>query len=178
MKKIIVCCCAFIVTGVVQAQKTAAGSKPKKVVKTVAKPAETKTFSNGITMTIKGFKVVKAGLFYEDETPVAEDNTIELNQKIMMYALLDSGYKVVNGKVFPGGSEHIVLSNGFEVLKTGDLFEAYDTAGVDPEDGKHILLKAKMTQLDDKRNSVNVSFKIWDKKSRSVITGSYKLFIK
>lgn len=170
------------------AQKTAKpAAKPmaKPVAKTVNKPAAaasntatvTRSFPNGITMNIKGFKVSEAGLYFEDGSKVPEDNTVELNQKVMLYAVLDSGYKVVAGKVFPGSSERIVLSNGFEVLKTDDLFADY-SAGVKAEDGKYITLKAMMTQIDDKSMEINVSFKIWDKKGPSNITGSYKLHIK
>ncbi|MFN8253709.1 MAG: hypothetical protein U0V75_17690 [Ferruginibacter sp.] len=174
--------CSLALTVQVSAQKTA---KPaaKPVAKAVNKPAattaaaSTKTFPNGITMNIKGFKVSEAALYYEDGSKVAEDNTIELNQKVIMYAVIDGGYKVVGGKVFPGSSERIVLSNGYEVLKTGDLFADYNT-GVKAEDGKYISLKAMMTQIDDKSMEITVSFKIWDKKSTSNITGSYKLHIK
>ena len=161
-----------------------AGKKPvaKPVVKkAVVKPAVVETvtqdFPNGITMNIKGFKVAEAGLYFEDGNKVPEGNTIELNQKVIMYAVLDSGYKVVGGKVFPGSSERIVLSNGYEVLNTADLFAGY-TAGVSKEDGKYISLKAMMTQIDDKSMTITVSFKIWDKKGPSNITGSYKLHIK
>lgn len=173
------------VTGLAQkTAKPATKSAAKPVAKAVNKPVAaasattvTRSFPNGITMNIKGFKVSEAGLYFEDGTKVPEDNTVELNQKVMLYAVLDSGYKVVGGKVFPGSSERIVLSNGYEVLKTDDLFEAY-SEGVKAEDGKYITLKAMMTQIDDKSMEITVSFKIWDKKGPGNITGSYKLHIK
>lgn len=182
MKTLMLFCCALLTVTGAAAQKT---KKPaaKPVAKAVAKPvsktvaAVTKTFPNGISMTIKGFKVSEAALYFEDGTAVPENNTIELNQKVIMYAVLDSGYKVIGGKVFPGGSERIVLSNGYEVLNTEDLFGAY-ADGVTPEAGKYISLKAMMTELNDKSNTVQVSFKIWDKKGSSLITGSYQLRIK
>jgi hypothetical protein len=157
-------------------------SAAKPVVKAVNKPVIpaaviTANYSNGIGMNIKGFKVAEAGLYFEDGTKVPEGNMIDLNQKVIMYAVIDSGYKVIGGKVFPGSSERIVLSNGYEVLKTDDLFAAYNE-GVKAADGKYISLKAMMTQIDNKDLEITVSFKIWDKKGNSNITGSYKLHIK
>lgn len=179
MKLFALSCCSLLLALQVAAQKTA-----KPPAKAVNKPAaaapataSTQTFPNGITMNIKGFKVAEAGLYFEDGSKVPEDNTIELNQKVIMYAVIDGGYKVIGGKVFPGSSERIVLSNGYEVLKTGDLFADYKT-GVKAADGKYISLKAMMTQIDDKAMEITVSFKIWDKKGSSNITGSYKLHIK
>lgn len=173
---------AVCIAAISFAQKT---GKPaaKPVVKTVKKPVAgnaivTKNFANGITMNIKGFTVSEASLYFEDGTPVPEDNTIELNQKVTMYAVIDSGYKVINGNVFPGGSERIVLSNGYEVLKADDLFDAYTAKGVNAGDGKYVSLKAVITQIDDRQMEITVSFKIWDKKGPSNITGSYKLHIK
>ena len=183
MKTFFISCCTLLcVTGAVAQKTTKPAAKP--VVKAVAKPinnsntaAVTKTFANGITMKIKGFNVAEAGLYFEDGSKVPDDNTIELNQKVILYTVLNSGYKVSGGKVFPGSSERIVLSNGYEVLKTGDLFEEYNS-GITPEDGKYISLKAMMTEIDDKSLDITVSFKIWDKKGSSIITGSYKLKIK
>ncbi len=182
MKQLFFCIGALTIMTAAIAQKTAKpAAKPKPVAKAVNKPVTAppakQNFTNGITMNIKGFKLSEAGLYFEDGSKVPEDNTIELNQKVIMYAVVESGYKVVDNKVFPGSSERIVLSNGYEVLNTDDLFASY-SEGVKPEDGKYISLKAMMTQIDDKSMTVTVHFKLWDKKGTSTITGSYKLHIK
>jgi hypothetical protein len=186
MTKLFLSMGALLIAGSISAQKTTTkpAAKAKPVIKAVNKPAAkpavasaASNFTNGITMNIKGFKISEAGLYFEDGTKVPEDNTIELNQKVIMYAVVESGYKTAGGKVFPGSSERIVLSNGYEVLNTGDLFEQYKD-GVKAEDGKYISLKAMMTQIDDKSMEITVSFKIWDKKGTSFISGSYKLHIK
>jgi hypothetical protein len=103
MKTLILSCCTLLfVTGVAAQKTTKPAAKP--VAKAVAKPvrktvaAVTSTFPNGISMTIKGFKVSEAALYFEDGSKVPEDNTIDLNQKVIMYAVLDSGYKVIGGK--------------------------------------------------------------------------------
>jgi len=168
-------------SGFAQTTKAKPAAKPvaKPVKKPVAaKPAVEKTFDNGIKLSMKGFVVSSAKLYFEDGSVVPDDNTVEIDQKVVMQVVLDTGYKVTGGKVFPGGSEKITLSDGYEVLTSGDMFTQYDATGVSPEDGKYISLKAVMKQLDDKSKAVNVSFKIWDKKSSSVITGSYQLHIK
>jgi hypothetical protein len=173
---IVLLCC---VTVFAQTAKPVAKAVAKPVKKPVAtKPAAEKTFSNGIKMVIKGFVVSDVKLYFEDGSVVPGDNTIELNQKVIMQVVIDSGYKVTGGKVFPGGSEEIKLSDGYEVLSSDDMFAQYDETGVSPEDGKYISLKAVMKELNDKSKAVIVSFKIWDKKGSSVITGSYKLHIK
>lgn len=182
MKYIFTLFISVCVTIISFAQKT---GKPvaKPVVKTYKKPVAgtatvTKNFANGITMNIKGFKVSDASLYFDDGNPVPEGNMVDLNQHVTMFVVIDSGYKIINGKVFPGGSERIVLSNGYEVLKADDLFTAYTAGGVDAKDGKYISLKAVITQIDDKQMEITVNFRIWDKKGPSNITGSYKLHIK
>lgn len=148
------------------------------VKKPVASLYSFKTFENGIKLKIKGFKVKEAYLLFDDDTKVPANNTVELNQRVSMLIILDNGFVAENGMKFPGASEKIVLSNGYKVLETGDLFTAYDSTGVKPEDANFIILKAVITQLENMKNHVIVSFKVWDKKGPDEITGSYKLFIK
>ena len=96
-----------------------------------------------------------------------------------MRIILTTGFKEIDGKVFPGGSEKIVLSTGDVILASNDLFTAYDAVGVSPVDAKYITMKAVITEIKDKNNAVIVSVKVWDKKSAdNEITGSYTLHIK
>lgn len=182
MKKILICIIILLqcAPGFAQ-QKVKPITKPaaKKVTKIIKAPAVfEKLFSNGIKMKINGFVVSDAKLYFDDGGIVPDDNTVVLNQKITMQVIIDSGYKIIDGKVFPGGSEKIILTDGYEVLNSEDLFAQYDETGVAPEDGKYISLKAMMTDLKDKSKGIIVRFKIWDKKSKSEITGSYKFHIK
>jgi hypothetical protein len=159
-----------------------AQTKPAKPIgQPVAKrapAAKIQQFANGIKIKSKGFVIKEASLYFDDERPVLEDNRVELNERVNMLIIIDSGWHQVNGQVYPGGSEVIKLNTGKEVLNSGDLFAAYDQTGVSPADARYIILKAKMTEMADKDKYVIVTFRVWDKKGNAELTGSYKLFIK
>ncbi len=163
---------AFSITAV--AQKAKPAKKP--VAATTAAPVS--TFKNGIKLKIKGFKVSEASLYFDDESAVPQNNKIEVNQRVNMRLIIESGWSEIDGKVFPGGSEVIKLNTGAVILESEDLFKAYDETGVSPADAKYITLKAIITAMNDKRKYVIVTFRVWDKKSTAEITGSYRLFIK
>ncbi|MGC4103657.1 hypothetical protein [Ferruginibacter sp.] len=155
--------------------------KPKaKSIQPKAAAVAAPTYANGIKLTVKGFVVKEAYLvFDEDNSNVPEGNTVMLNQKVNLKIVLSKGFKEINGKVFPGGKEKIVLSNGEVILDSEDLFSAFDNEGVSPDDALYINLKAVITEIKDKKNFVTVSFRVWDKKfTGNLITGSYIMHIK
>jgi hypothetical protein len=181
MKYLLSILSALCITTACLAQKTNM-PKAKPAAKAVKKPvaeqgAVTKYYPNDITMKIKGFKISEAGLYFEDGTKVPIGNTVDLNQQVILYIVIDSGYNTINDKVFPACSENISFINGKTILKNDDLFAAY-TDGVSAADGKYISIKAVITQIDNKDQWIVVSFKMWDRKGTSNITGSYKLRIK
>ena len=138
-----------------QVKKTKTVVKP--TTKTVTTTIPFTTFDNGIKMKIKGFRVKAAALYFDDQTKVPEDNMVDLDQRINLLITIESGWKTVDEKVFPGGSEIIKLNTGYEVLRSDDLFKAYDETGVSPEDAAYITLKAIITKLDDKKKFIIVS---------------------
>lgn len=150
----------------------------KPAAKTITPVIPTTTFENGIKMKIKGFKVKSAALYFDDNTKVPEDNLVDLDQRINLLIRIESGWKIKDEKVYPGGSEIIKLNTGYVVLKSDDLFKAYDETGVSPEDAEYITLKAIITKLDDKKKYIIVTFRVWDKNSTSEINGSYKFNIR
>ncbi len=176
---LLVCGVTLLNTEYLQAQKTPTvkpSSKP--VIKIATSHSPQKIYRNGIQLKIKGFKVKNAALYFDDNTKVPEDNLVDVNQRINLLVTIDSGWAQSDGKVYPGASEIIKLNTGYEVLKSEDLFKSYDEAGVSPEDAKYITIKAVITQLDDKKKYIMVTFRIWDKKGTSEITGSYNFYIK
>ena len=162
---------------VVKKPVTQKAAAPKTVVATA--PATAKVYPNGIKLNVKGFTVKDAYLVYEDETKVPADNKINISQRISLRIILTKGFKEINGKVFPGGSEKITLSTGDKILESDDLFTSFDSTGVSPVDAKYITLKAVINEIKDKSNAVNISVKIWDKKTEdNEITGTYTIYIK
>jgi hypothetical protein len=137
------------------------------------------TFKNGITLTAKGFIIQDAYLVFNDRSPVNDSNRVALNQQVNLTLLITEGFKEVKGMVFPGGSEEILWSNGEKLVESGDVFKLYDSLGVSKINANAIVLKAVITELNDKRDWVTVSFKVWDKRNAAnEINGSYKLYIK
>jgi hypothetical protein len=158
------------------AAKTTTVQKP---VITLSTPTPGSGYSNGIELNVKGLVVKEAYLVFDDEKRVPSDNKVDLSQQVSMRMILTTGFKEVEGKVFPGGSEKIMLSSGEKILESDDLFTAYDATGVSPLDAKYITMKAVITEIKDKNNAVIVSVKVWDKKDPgNEITGSYTLHIK
>jgi hypothetical protein len=137
------------------------------------------TFKNGITLTAKGFVIQDAYLVFNDRTKVGDSNKVDLNQQVNLTLLITTGFIEVRGKIFPGGSEQILWSNGEKLVESGDVFKLYDSSGVSKVNANAIVLKAVITELNDKRDWVTISFKVWDKRNAaSEINGSYKLYIK
>jgi hypothetical protein len=163
--------CLLLVNAIAQKPKPVAAAKPKPV-------AVQSKIKNNIQLKSNGFKVSEAYLIFDDGTPVPQDNKVDLNQKITLLIIIDAGWKVTDSLVYPGASEKVVLSNGYEVLNNDDLFTAYTEKGVNAADARYISLKAVITQIDNKKNYIIVKFRVWDKKGTSSLSGSYKFFIK
>ena len=162
----------------VSAQRKKAVKKPVASTQVRSSTMETNTIRNGIQLKAKGFKVSEAYLVFDDETLVPEGNRVELNQNVNMLIIIDEGWTETDGRVFPGSKQVLKLNTGVEILNSDELFAAFDETGVSPEDAKYITLNAVITELKNKKNYVIVNFRLWDKKGRSEITGSYKLYIK
>ena len=155
-------------------------SAQKKKVSKKAAPVitETNLIKNDIRFTSKGFKVSEAYLTFDDESMVPDDNKVALNQNVNMVLIIDKGWTESEGRVYPGSRQVIKLNNGVEILKSEDLFAAFDETGVSPDDARYITLNATVTEIKNKANYVIVNFNVWDKKGSSTISGSYKLYIK
>ena len=141
--------------------------------------AENSQVKNGIKFTANGFKVSDAYLVLDDESLVPEGNKIELNQNVNLVLIIDEGWAVTDGRVYPGSKQLIKLNTGAEILNSEDLFAAFDESGVSPEDARYITLNATITDIKDKKkNYVIINFNVWDKKGSSTIKGFYRLYIK
>ena len=137
-----------------------------------------KIFDNGIKIKQNGFSVRKAYLVFDNGTRIPPDNKVGLNQVVNLAIVIDKGWTVENGKAFPGGSEDIQLSTGYQVLKADDLFSDYSVTGIDPADARFVTIKASIKSITNKKSYVVVKFRIWDKKSTHELTGIYNFSIK
>ncbi len=146
-------------------------------VEPTTQPAgSTAKIRNSIELNKNGLEVEQAFLLFEDGSLVPGDNKVSVGQKVVM-RLIMSGWKIEDGKVYPGASEKITTSEGNVVLDEADLFAA-NSEGVSAEDAKYISLSAVITQLDKLYDHFLVAFRVWDKKSNSDVSGSYKLYLK
>lgn len=178
MKRALVIAIALLASFALAAQVKPAKRVTKPMAKPAANAAPVQTFSNGIKLKAKGLVVSDAKLYFDDQSSVPADNRVEVNQRVNMLLTIEKGWSEVDGKVFPGGSEVIKLNTGSVILESGDLFKDYEATGVSPVDAQYITLKAVITEMNDKKKYVIVTFRVWDKKSTAEITGSYKLYIK
>jgi hypothetical protein len=133
---------------------------------------------NNVGMSVEGdIKITKAWLSHEDGTVISDENTVGLGEKAILHLDID-GWKEDAGKVYLGASEDIKTNNGTEVIKADDIFSGYDATGIDPADAKLITLSAVITNQTGSIDYFVVSYKVWDKRSSSSVTGSYKMYIK
>ena len=150
----------------------------------IKKPESTDTgnrsskIRNGITLTENKLKVSQAFLLYEEDgSLVPQTNEVAIGKRIVLRLVIDSGFTITNGKVFPGASEKVQTSDGMVFLDEPDLFAAY-ADGVSPKDAGIISLYAQVTRIDKLYDYFLVTFRVWDKKGDAEVSGSYKLYIK
>ena len=134
--------------------------------------------TNNISVTTKGFKVKKAILLYPDNTPVPDDNTINLNEKIKIALYIDEGWNLTNGRAFVGAAEKISTDAGVTVAETDDLFAADSGTGFTAEEAELITLSAIITNAGRGINYYVVTFRVWDKNGDSEIKGHYNFYLK
>ena len=127
--------------------------------------------------TTGGIKLVKAYLFYDDQSKVPAGNTAKLNQQVnMLLKVAPDGWAEKDGNVQIGAYEKITTNTGQKILEEKDLFATLDS--ISPADAQFITLKAVITSMTKKFSYFQVSFRVWDKQGTAEIKGSYHLYIK
>jgi hypothetical protein len=120
---------------------------------------------------------VKAAYLMTEDAQLKETNTAKLKERIFLTVELDTGWTKYNGKTFIGASEQILDQNGTVILDTQDLFADYDKEGLDASIAKNINLAAIIDSFEPGLETFTVKFKIWDKKGKGMVKGSYKFKI-
>ena len=150
-------------------------AKVKEATDEAAKSSTKSKIRNGINIKSNGLKVSQAFLVYGDGTLVPPENLAKINQELYIRLIIDSGWKVENGKVTLGASEKVTTSDGKAILDEADLFSGNDT--VDEKDAGVIVLKVVINRVDKLYDYYQVNFKVWDKKGTGEITGDYRFNI-
>ena len=134
-------------------------------------------YKNHILLEAKGFKIKEAFLAFNDSTKVPDDNKVNIGQHVNLVLLVDSGWTVENGRIYPGVGQKIESSDGKHVFERKDLMESHPE-GVPAEDGFQVTIQAIINSSDKEYDHFLVSFHVWDKKNDHEITGSYKLHVR
>ena len=134
-------------------------------------------YKNNILLESKGFKIKEAFLAFNDSTRVADDNNVTIGQHVNLIILIDSGWNAEDGKIYPGVGQKVETNDGTHIFNKPDLMESHP-GGIPVEDGSRATVQAVINTADKEYEYFLVTFRVWDKKSESEITGSYKLHVK
>ena len=134
-------------------------------------------YKNHILLQAQEFKVNDAYLVFNDSTRVADDNKVNVGQHVNLILIIDSGWNAENGKIYAGVGQKVESSDGKHIFDKADLMESH-SEGVPAEDGSRVTIQAIINSADKEYDYFLVSFHVWDKKSDSKISGSYKLHVK
>lgn len=136
---------------------------------------------NGIKLDATGVKVKKAYLVANDDSGerVAQGNFVDVKKGVKLILLVDKGWKVTDDRVWLGASLKVIDESGEKLLDKPDLFEPFDESGISAEDSKTLALSVYFTKWESKRPvSMDVNFRVWDKKSDAFIEGTYTIHSK
>jgi hypothetical protein len=131
-------------------------------------------YKNGISLQAKGFKIKGAYLAFDDKTSVPDDNKENIGQHVNLQILINSGWEVENGRIYPGIYQKVESDDGKHVFEKADLMQTHPQ-GVPAEDGWLVTIQAVINSLDKHYDYFLVTFRVWDKKSDAEIKGTYKL---
>lgn len=180
-KYFIYCCGCFILSSCQFKCSMGSGKADPKNASTTPvaeKEKEGTTITNNIVLQTEGFKIKKATLLLPNDSRVPDDNTVSLNQKIKLMLYIDEGWKLRNGRVFPGAAEKITTDDGTVLADTEDLFASETSQGYTELDTKAISLTAVVTELGKDVKYYKVSFRVWDKNGPGEVSGFYKFYVR
>ena len=110
---------------------------------------------------------------------IGEGNFVNMKNGVKLVLLIDKGWTEVNGRVFIGASLKATADNGSTILDEPDLFKTYEAEGIKLSDSKLLGLSMYFTEWSVTRPvTIDVLFKVWDKKGEGTIEGSYRVHTK
>jgi hypothetical protein len=142
---------------------------------TIEDGTEQKILKDVSIETEGGVAVDRAFLSYETDEPVPFSNVTSVGKPIYLNILLTKGWNEEMGEVSIGASQKISTDDGTILLIDGDLFEKYNS--ISAEDAKYIKLKAVVNKASPSIRYFVVDYRVWDKKGKGIIRGSYRFFV-
>ncbi|MEO6303150.1 MAG: hypothetical protein ABIP51_08245 [Bacteroidia bacterium] len=128
-----------------------------------------KDLMSGLSIKYDGFAVGNSFLVKDNQKTT--DVKIKPGQDISVVFTGITGFKEIDGKVYPGASIVVVDSKGKTVLDIADLFSSYDSTGVDTkmvQEALSIKFTAPPTG-SEKGEIYSWKSKVWDKKGKSTL---------
>jgi hypothetical protein len=125
--------------------------------------------------TAGGVEINRAFLSYETDEKVPSSNITSIGKPIYLNLDIKKGWKEEMGEVSIGASQKVSTDDGTILLDDGDLFEKYNS--ISAEDAKYIKLKAVVNKAAPSIKFFVVDYKVWDKKGKAMIKGSYRFFL-
>ena len=156
---------------------TSTNKETKEVNSTTGQGLTDAIIKNDIQAEASGVKVTAIYLVDDQNEPL-KSNNVALNQEISCRVELDTGWTKVDGKSWVGISEQIQSGSGKIVLDAADLLSDYDSTGVAGEDAEVLSASATITQLEEGVSDYIIHFRMWDKKGKGEVKGSYTLIVK
>ncbi len=136
---------------------------------------------NGIKLEAKEVSIKKAYLVVNDDSGemVGEGNFADIKKGVKLILRTGDGWKVTDDRVWLGASMKVYSETGELLLDKPDMFSSYDETGITAEDSKTLALSVYFTKFENKQPvSLDVVFRVWDKKSSAQVEGSYTVHSK
>jgi hypothetical protein len=136
-------------------------------------PLKGASIKNDIMLDAKNVKVREVYLANEARMPL-DKNEIALGEKIRCVVVLDTGWTKYGNTSYLGASEKILTDGGDVILDVEDLFKDYTESGLSASDAEVVSISANITEKQTGVDDYKVQFRIWDKRGKGEVTGSFK----
>ena len=129
-----------------------------------------KDLTTGLSYAYKGLGAEE--VFLSKDNQVFKSTDFQLGSRIVMHFSGVSGFKAVEGKVYPGMSIRVTDSAGAAVIDAPDLFTQYDAEGLDPEVAAELSGNITIGTPMVNGGEYLWEVKVWDKKGDGTINAS------
>ena len=165
------CCIAFFLSILICAAGSCTLGEKNKI-----NSASKAKIHNGIQLQEDGLQVEEAFLANGARMQIDDGNKVKVGDRISVM-LVVNGWKEKDGKVFLDASEKVATGSGETLTENPSMLAPIYTTGATPADAKYILLNQKIGRLNNPKDYVIITFKVWDKTSNKSVSGLYRLYL-